>query len=429
MPPPSEGFPAPWNLGGDLRASLREFARAPAPQRRLAFTSMLSGTSMGLYNFTLVLYLSSLHSTELFGALMLVTAVANAAALLPAGRLADRVNVKAMLLASALLSASGMALYASDSLGLFAVAAALAGVANALMQPAVHVYVGAAPEASRKYILGMKALLQHLGFAAAFVVAGAMPALLGDQALGSRAALLLGSALALCAAAWMLGIEPHRGAARGNPSLPSRRSLKFAASTGLIGLGAGLTIPYFQVYFRDVVGIATALTGLVFAASTLLIGVFSIALAHSAARLGSVRLVTAAQAMATALLFLFPIFAFPVAAAVTYVARNVLMNATGPVGSAFLLSRVREDERGLASSVNQGSWMLFNGVGTFLGGFLWSQGAVASGAWAWAFAGTAAFYALNTVLYYRWFRSVDDTPSRGGGEPAQGGVGAAPALK
>ncbi|HLF05799.1 MAG TPA: hypothetical protein VI893_01260 [Thermoplasmata archaeon] len=158
------------------------------------------------------------------------------------------------------------------------------------------------------------------------------------------------------------------------------------------------------------------------------------ALAHYAHRLGSVRLAIIAQALATSLLLFFPFFTLPLLAAVTYIGRNVLMNATGPVGSAFLLSRVKEDERGLASSVNQGAWMLFNGIGTFIGGFLWTSSAVASGLWMYAFAGTAAFYALNTVLYFRWFRAMDDRPEAAG--EAQAGVvsvvvgsGGAPVLK
>ena len=110
------------------------------------------------------------------------------------------------------------------------------------------------------------------------------------------------------------------------------------------------------------------------------------------------------------------------------------MNATGPVGSAFLLSRVKEDERGLASSVNQGAWMLFIGIGTFIGGFLWSSAAVASGLWMFAFAGTAAFYALNTVFYFRWFRALDDRPAASRTTPSSGthevaGASAEPAFR
>lgn len=173
---------------------------------------------------------------------------------------------------------------------------------------------------------------------------------------------------------------------------------RFSVTQALVGFGAGLFLPYINLYFVNSLGVTTAYFGVVSALLTVLLavaGLISIPLAH---RFGKVR--TAILAQLASLPFLLALGIFPIIWVVSgaYLLRGFLMNITSPPLQTFLMEAVPEDGRVVASNVYNVSFQVAFAVGSGVGGELITLvGDRAS------FFAAAPFYAASAVLLMLWF--------------------------
>jgi predicted MFS family arabinose efflux permease len=117
-----------------------------------------------------------------------------------------------------------------------------------------------------------------------------------------------------------------------------------------------------------------------------------------AARFGKLRLAVVVQALSLPFLIVLGVTPLLAVAAVAYLARASLMNMGGPALQAYYMEAVPEGRRGLASSVQNGSWQGAWALGALIGGSLISL--VGYGA---TFLAAAGCYAVSILLLARWF--------------------------
>jgi MFS family permease len=349
----------------------------------------------------------------MFGLIGLVIGVVNGLTLIPSGVLSDRIGAHKLIMLSTALTSIGILLFLNSSVATFILGAALMGIAGALGGPSSNVYLSSVSERKRKYIFALRALLGQVGLSVAFILGGSIPDILTSQGMGLVNAfmvvMVLGAILNMVSLAQVLRLTEERGGeSQGKLHWPSKRIVMFTMPGILIGFGAGITIPYFQVFFANVLGASKSLTGLIFGISNVIMAIVIVFLPDFAARMGSVKLVVLCHAFATSLMWLIPFFPVLWLASFIFIARAVLMNAVNPITSAFMMSRVRPDERGLAVSLTMLAWLTCNALGTFVGGFLWGS----NGLWLYAFIITGIFYTVYTVLYYVFFKTIDDPDAK-----------------
>lgn len=400
--------------GRSIKHLLVEYKGSPKNIKILVVSSLFSGMGMALFNFVLVLYITTVSNAQLFGLIGLVMGVVNGMTLIPSGVLSDRVGAHRLIMASTALASTGILLFIYSSVTTFLVGAVVIGFSGALGGPSINVYLSSVQERKRKYIFALRALLAQVGFSIAFILGGSIPDILTSNGMelltAFKTVMTIGAILNILSFLQVMRLTSERGSEpQGKLAWPSRRVWMFTMPGVLIGFGAGLTIPYFQVFFSHILQASKSLTGLIFGTSNIVMAVVIAFLPDFAERLGSVRLVVACHAVATALMWLIPFFPILWLASFIYVVRNVLMNAVNPITSAFMMSRVRSDERGIASSVTALTWLTFNAIGTYVGGFLWG-----SDMWKYAFMATGTFYTVYTVLYYLFFRRIDDLETKAG---------------
>ena len=143
---------------------------------------------------------------------------------------------------------------------------------------------------------------------------------------------------------------------------------QLALVEGSIGLGAGLFIPYFNLYFVQHLGVSTELYGLLTAISTALMAVTTLAGPFFAARWGSVRAAVIGHLVSLPFLVLLGFTrALPLVLA-AYLVRFSLMNMAEPVLLSYFMSVVRPGERSKANSAYNLSFWGCQAAGSAIGG-------------------------------------------------------------
>jgi MFS family permease len=348
------------------------------------------------------------------------------AAVVPAGALVDRLGPRALLLGGSLLVAAGVGVQLAVPVGAVLLAGSVLAGAGA-----AGFYVAAAPYLARVAPPGRQHELFSLDTAAALggtalgsVVAGQVAAALGAGSSGPagapdavapyRWALLLGSAVGALSFPLLLatrsrgppgpaaGVPPEGNGAGGawRAVLADPVALRLAVVGGLIGLGAGLFIPYLNVYFVQELGASPAVYGWVSGASTLTrLGATLLAPAV-AGRLGmgTVGAIAGTQLASVPFLLLLGFAPQLGLAALAFLIRGALMNMALPLQTSFTMGALRPELRGTGNALLILAGNVSRAASTLAGGAL-----IEHSGYRLPYLLTAAVYTGATLLFWVWF--------------------------
>ncbi len=174
---------------------------------------------------------------------------------------------------------------------------------------------------------------------------------------------------------------------------------QLALVEGLIGMGAGLFIPYFNLYFVQHLGVSTEVYGLITAISTALMALTTLAGPFFAARLGNVRAAVLGHMISLPFLVVLGFSrALPLVLA-AYLVRLSLMNMAEPVLLSFFMSAVKQGERANANSAYNLSFWGCWAAGGALGGLI-----ISGNNFTLPFVLAALLYLSATALLWRFFK-------------------------
>lgn len=169
-----------------------------------------------------------------------------------------------------------------------------------------------------------------------------------------------------------------------------------------LGLGAGLTIPFLNLYFRNVFHQNGEHIGWYFALVQLTMTVGVLLGPRLARRSGLVKTIVVSELASVPFMLVLAYTSSLELAVVAFLARGALMNMAQPLTTALTMDAVPASERALVNAiitvVNLGCWMLTASIGGVLieaHGFvppLWTS---------------AVLYVVSAALYWRYFRKVD----------------------
>ncbi len=404
---------------GPIRALSKEYARAFRLFRRdaklyLAGT-FLVGIGTNLVSLLLSLYLKSLGYDEgRIGGFLSVRALGSVLVALPASFLIAKLDPRKLLPAAAVLAASSYGAQALASSGAGIGAGVLAGGAfNAVFQVAGSPFLMRnSGEEERMHLFALNGAMSFatgiIGSLVAGLIKDALATATGDERFAYRAAIMVGAAFALCGIVPFAAIRsgrprPEGASARGRlfgvaSRVDAKLYVKMLAPHFLVGCGAGLTIPYLNLYFKNVFGMSDSAIGAAVAAGQVFTFVGISAGPALARRLGLGRSIALTQALSVPFILVLTFAkAFPLAIA-AYFARQALMNLSTPLQENFALERVPADQQQLMNALKMllwtGSWMISaRASGAF----------ILEGGFAPSFVATAALYAASTLLFWLFF--------------------------
>jgi MFS family permease len=377
---------------------------------------VISGAAMGVFRLLFNFYVLALGYDEaLLGTLIALSSLSALLSALPMGYLVDRLGHKpALLLGSGLSGLAVVAMVLFPSVGVFVSMNLLLGLAQSLsgvtMGPFLMENSG---EKERTYLFSFTSGLQTVSGFIGNWVGGYLPTWLGTwRGVAPTSATAYALALGAIVAAAALGLLPllflrplHLSRAERSLFAPLTylgRQFntigKLILPTFLTSIGAGLIMPFMNVFYRQVHHQPDPVIGTLFAWGSLAMGVGLLIAPPLADRWGKVPLVVVTQLLSIPFLALMG-FApwFPLSAAAYYI-RLTLMNMGLPVYQAFVMERVEPGARGtvasLVSMANNFGWAFSPTVSG------WLQVHYGFGP---AFLGTLVLYSLAVFCYWYYF--------------------------
>ena len=177
----------------------------------------------------------------------------------------------------------------------------------------------------------------------------------------------------------------------------------------IISMGAAILIPYMNLFFKETFEIQDRVLGVVFAVSSVVTGVATLASPLLADRWGRIRSLVATQLLSIPFLLatgFVPVFWV---AAGAYWVRAALMNMSSPLYEAFAMEQVTEGERATVSGLMGMSWNIGWTIGPYLSGYMQEAPGIGFPP---IFLITCSLYVLAAVLEKTFFQRIDDEQRR-----------------
>ncbi len=399
--------------------TLREYlsnVRRFSPEARLyLLTSMLQGTAHGVFQLFFNFYILSLgYRRDFLGVLISVPALTALGMALLAGYLSDLIGRKRTFLLGGFLSAVaqlGMLLVPTPT-GLIA-ASVLRGVGMSLFSvTAAPFLMEHSSEAERTHLFSFSSGISTMSAFLGNFVGGYLPTLvalqLGVEPTSSPAyawSLGLTSIVSLLALLPLVWLRLDKPLVHQDPRAPLRVLWQNRESMGrllvpslVLSLGAGMLMPFMNVFFRFRYGMTDEAIGSLFGFGSLAMGVAILIAPILAERWGKARTVVITQGVAIFFLVLLGFVPHVGVAMVAYFFRLALMNLSGPVYQTMVMEEAEAESRGMAASLYSMIWNLGRAVSPSVSGPLQELYGFDP-----VFMTTILSYALSVFLVHRWF--------------------------
>jgi len=190
-----------------------------------------------------------------------------------------------------------------------------------------------------------------------------------------------------------------------------RGLVKLGITQAFIGLGAGLFVPFINLYFKDRFNLSTGTIGVLYGVQSAFLFISGLLAPYVVSRLGKIKTVIVTQALSlpfnAALAFSWNL----VISSVSFWIRGGLMNMAQPMMSNYAVESVRPEFGGTATALMSLFWMGCFSLSNLAAGFLMER---------WGFSLPillgAGFYLVSTLLIWAWF----GRRGRRGGEDEKG---------
>ncbi len=408
-------------IGSALREYVSQVRNSGRNPKLYLCGIFLFGLGQSVFSLIFNLYLRTLGlSDSAIGQILSKVSIGAAVAALPAAFLFRRIPARTLLVLAGALTAAGYVLQATlTAPEALLLAAFLTGMVITLFRLSI------APVVMRETTSGARPFLFSAAFGAVFaaaivgsIVGGALPHFFRsftdvDQDT-LRWTLFAGCGLTLLSALPFAAMRERAEPGALPPPGPLEQlreileinwslHLKLILPAALIGLGAGLIIPFLNLYFRDRFGLAEAQIGILFSVMQgfmVLGNFFGPAISR---RLGLVGGVVATQLLSVPFMVVLAISTnFPLVAA-SFFLRSAIMNMNQPLVSHFAMEVVPERDHAITNSLLSLSWFLSWSVSADIGGALIERKGYAE-----PLLIAAALYVAASILYWIFFRNVEE---------------------
>lgn len=192
-------------------------------------------------------------------------------------------------------------------------------------------------------------------------------------------------------------------------NLQSRDTVKkLIIADGLISFGAGLALPFLNVYFKRAFSVNEYYIGVTFALGSLFLAAASFLAPLASSRLGKVGAVFVARTLSVPFIILLAYTAsnaslpgIVLVASFAFIGRTTLMNMSGPVADAFRMELLLPSERATVVGLESAAGQLLTGTASLLGGVIISAGDFTS-----PFIAMALVYLSSNLIYLTFFKNA-----------------------
>lgn len=350
-------------------------------------------------------------SADFLGLMLAVSSLSNAAFALPAGLLSDRFGRKRLVVVGAVLGFLGqLILIVRPSPSFVILSALVGGAGGAVLMVSTSPFLAEnSTSEERAHLFSVNAATWTISGVLGSFLGGAMP-LLFARLVNSAPDSLYSYRLTLFSALLLLGIsivpyvlmQEKRLPRRERQSTPMRLTLpsrdlmvRILVPEAILGLGAGLIIPFLNVYFVRHLGASAAQVGTIFSVMSLATTIAILAAPLLDQKYGTVKAAVYTRILSVPLLLTIALTNSLWVGAVAAWFRSALMNASMPLVSKFNMEVSATSERATLSSLVGMTWTIGWAAGARIGG-RWME--IYSYNFPYFF--TAALYITSAIVFY-----------------------------
>jgi MFS family permease len=392
---------------------IRQFS----PNARLFLASaIITGAALGVYRLLFNFYVLSLHMDEnVAGQLTSVNSTTALLLALPMGYLADILGrKKSFILGGVLvtLAIGGMVLWPAKAM-LFAMSIIIGAAQSLSMVSMSPFLLENSGVEERTYLFSLGSGVQMTASFVGNSIGGNLPSwIAARQGVAATSSTAYAGALAIVAAVSMLGLIPYFfmrmpklkkseralfapfAYAAKQPALLTKLILPMLVTS----IGAGLMMPFMNIFFRMVYHQPDPVIGNLLAWGALAMGIGLIIAPPIADRTGKIQLVVITQGLSIPFLAMLGFAPWFAMSAFAYYIRIALMNMSGPVYQTFVMEQVEPDARAtvasLVSMANSFGWAFSPSISG------WLQVNYGFGP---VFAGVLLLYSVSVYMYWKFF--------------------------
>ncbi len=171
-----------------------------------------------------------------------------------------------------------------------------------------------------------------------------------------------------------------------------------------VGMGAGLIIPFMNLYFRNVFNQESASIGSFFSILQVFMFLAMMSAPLLAKRFGMLRSIVITELISIPFMLVLALTTNLTIAVVAFVFRGTLMNMNVPISSNFEMELVKKDEQAFTNAMSMLAW---NGAWTISAHF--GGAIIEKHSFQYSFYITIALYLCSALSYYFFFRSIDES--------------------
>lgn len=349
------------------------------------------------------------------GTILMCGSLGAALAALPAAFLIERVHVKQVLITAVLVGAAAYGLQiGSKQLWLIALWGCMASMfITACRVAASPFFMRNSTSRERMHLFSINSAIMMLAFFSGYLFGGYLPDIIChfkpslELADAQKYALYLGVTISL------LGVVPFVWITQ--MPLPAVRTHWLAKLKGydwhiiwrlmlpklLVGLGAGLVIPFMNLYFKEIFNLGPKKIGMCYSAMQVMVFLAMLSAPLITRRLGVVKTIVASELLSIPFMLILALTGDIRLAVVAFVIRGALMNMSWPVSNKFEMELVKPQDQPVTNAISQLSWMGSWAISSQVGGFI-----IKSYSFAASFYVTICLYFISAVCYYLFFRNA-----------------------
>ena len=388
-----------------------------SPNARLYLASIiLTGAALGIYRLLFNFYVLSLNmDASVVGQLTSTSSMTALILAVPMGYLADTLGRKKAFIIGGLavcLSIAGMVLWPFKGM-LFAMSV-LSGAAQSLSVVTMFPFLleNSGPE-ERTYLFSLASGAQMTASFVGNSIGGNLPSWIAQrQGLLPTSSEAYAGALAIVAVVAIVGLVPFFFMKMPRLQRSERAlfaPLAYAAKEPVLlgkmilpmlvtSIGAGLLMPFMNVFFRVVYHQPDPMIGTIMAWGALAMGIGLLIAPPIADRMGKIQLVVVTQGLSIPFLALLGFAPWFWLSGTAYYVRIALMNMSGPVYQTFVMERVEPGARATVASLVSMANNFGYAFSPSISGWLQVKYGFAP-----VFAWVLILYTISVYLYWKFF--------------------------
>jgi len=391
--------------------------------RILLLNIFLMGVGMSVFSVLFNLYLLRMgYSEDMIGVYQMSIGASVAMLAIPSGYIIDRFGFKRPMIIASVITVLAVIFQASfyPITAIIVFTFIYGGCASLLMVADNPFMMENSTRSERTHLFSVSfAAMMLTGFFGG-LLGGYMPGVIAkimnfnpDDYLNYRYSLYISILFVVASVIPFFFIEEKR---RGNPychklidrfrisKIKNKRLFaKLLIPNVLIGFGAGLIVPFINVYLENQVNASTSVIGLIFSLTSVLTGLASFGVPLLTRRFGKINTVVFTQLFSLPFLIGITLSSLLPLAAFFMLARSVLMNLSTPAMSNFSMESVAPDEKSLFSGFSGLAWNGTWAVSNIAAGFI-----MARISYLIPYYMCAALYFLASISYFLFFRKSEE---------------------